>query len=175
MNENKYSEPHGRLNECYAIPAAMYAAATGLSEADAVNLYHDFMRVVDIDEEVEMDHVDLLRDIFDSEVRDGTSTWYVHQMFDDAFCNRGLLEQRGIAKNSEHYFFNRTLISKHLRLEKWKGSRLDQVLLRFDGAERRQKKLGASVRQCVAVPIGSIQKVLEEQLPDTDFNVFGRV
>ncbi|MEO2019136.1 MAG: hypothetical protein ABGZ53_32735 [Fuerstiella sp.] len=174
LAEHPFSEAHGRLNECYAIPAAAYAAATGMSDADAVLMYHDFMRRVEVDESIETDHVALLQDIMSAEIRDGSTVLFVHDIVGNEYVDSKLAANRGIAKTNVHYFFNRTLLREILP-EKWKDVRIDQMLLRFDGAIRKPKKMGAGGRQCVAIPIATIEQALEGENDNTNFNPFSAV
>ena len=176
--ENPYSEAHGRLNECFGIPAAAYAAARGLNDADAVLLFHSFMRAVEMDEEIENDHTILLGDIMDGQIRKSTGNEFmaVHACLEGTWDD-STLAQNGIAKDVEYHYFNRDLLRKFvLRDERWKGVRIDVLLLRFDGAFRKPKRLGASIRQCVAIPNEVVRSALEKKKDDpTEFNPFSPV
>lgn len=175
LKENPYSQAHGRLNECYAVPAAAYAAARGFTESEAITLFHDIMGAVDVDESVENDHMECLTDIFDGEIRNGTDLLYVGQeLSQPSGFSEGILMQNGITKDMEFYYFNRNLMRKHiLSTERYRGVRVDLLLMRFDGAERHQKRMGSTVRQTVRIPISTVTAAFEKKTEDpTSFNPF---
>jgi hypothetical protein len=177
LKEEPFSESHGRLNECYAVPAAAYAAARGLSDADAVLMFHAFMKTVELDEDIENDHKALLQDIFDGEIRNGAEVLHVGSKLQhpDGFSD-ATLAINGICKDMEFYYFSRGLLRKSvLRDERWRGVRIDLLLMRLEGAERKQKRFGASVRQAVAIPIESVNEVLEQKYDNTSFNPFAQL
>lgn len=174
LKAEPYSKKHGRLNECYAIPAAAYAAARGLSDSNAVLLFHDFMRAVELDEEIENDHKQLLQDIFDAEIRNGSEVIHVGSKLQhpDGFSDE-IIALNGVCKDLENYYFNRNLLRKQILAgDRWKNIRLDLLLLRIDESRRYQKKkFGTSSRQAVAIPIHVVNDVLADTGEEpTDIN-----
>jgi hypothetical protein len=87
-----------------------------------------------------VDHLLLLQDIMNAEIRDGGTVSFVHTLLGNAYVDSSLVSQRGVAKTDEFYFFNRGLL-KEILPDRWKGVRVDQMLLRFDGAFRKVKDM----------------------------------
>ncbi|MEO2017851.1 MAG: hypothetical protein ABGZ53_26155, partial [Fuerstiella sp.] len=133
-----------------------------------------FMRRVEVDESIEVDHLLLLQDIMNAEIRDGSNISFVHSMVGNPYVDSKLVSQRGVAKTKEFYFFNRGLL-KGILPDRWKEVRVDQMLLRFDGAFRKVKNMGAGGLQCVAIPIATIEQAMEGENDNTDFNPFSAV
>jgi hypothetical protein len=178
MKHEPYSETHGRLNECYAVPAAAYAAARGMNEAEAVQLFHEFMGAVEDDESIENDHEQLLLDIMYGEVRVGNQVASVYRELHDpvqAFPSEDVMGLNGIMKDLTHYYFNRKLMSKQILAgDRWRGVRVDLLLKRFKGAERKKVRFGPASLNSVRIPIESIKEVLEEKVDaSSDFDPFG--
>ena len=172
FRDNQYDESAGRLNECYAVPAAAYAAAVGLSDQDAIETYHIMMSVIETDEEVEAEHLMLLHDIFDAEIRDHSTGQFnvVMDMLTSGF-DTSTLKANGIGKDMENHYFNRQLLLKNvLDKKKWGEKRLDHILLNIPGAERTRNRLvgaGQNPRSCIAVPNESIHDLLNSQSGDS--------
>lgn len=165
LKQNVYSEKHGRLNECYAVPAAAYAAARGLDDSDAVLMFHDFMGAVELDEDITVDHAEVLAEIFDAEIRNNNGIIRVGQSIrDPAGFDLEALAHNGITKDFEYYYFNRNLLSRNiLKGERWDGVRIDLLLMRFEGAERKKKKFGSSSRQAVVIPVSVVDAALNNE------------
>ena len=180
MSLHPYSTRHGRLNECYAVPAAAYAAAMGMGEEEAVAVYHQMMGVVNEDEEIELDYARVVSELLHADVRlDNGSTQTVYELLHSEFeSDRRVLRVNGINRDHEFHYFNRQLLMKQI-LDKraWSGVRLDLLLLHIPGAERSRTRLvgvSSNPNRCIRVPNEEIEKILGgEKQVDPEPNPFG--
>ena len=164
MKANKIEGAEARAVETYAVPASILALAMGADADAALRLQERLMEGVtgeDADVE-ESDHERLLEAILDATIQcDHGERFSVVQLL-DRYANDGVkyrenakdLERHGVAFRGESVAINRTLVSDVLlRGTEWESKRLDELLLRLPGAERRKVKFSGSTRQCIRLPL----------------------
>lgn len=180
---------HGRLVECFSVPAAMYAVLTaGLDATDDTavgSLTTMISNRTSLQSQGEPDQAQLLRDIFASNIRasisQGDSTVYqeraVGQLLqtysgDETIRNsRALLEAKGIKIVSGRLEPERRLFVVHevvqrelLAGTRWAEIQIDQLLVRLPGARREQQRCGGMQRPWgVSLPWPGCLECLDSQ------------
>ena len=162
---NHKEDIHGRVCESYAVPIAMYSAAIGFSDPEALILYEEALRSISAADQVESDSEALLQEILMAKIRTGSLPIVESTVIN--LIETRLLNDNEIALNNNGIFFhddfvllNRVMIQKELlKGSEWRDRRLDTLLGRLPGAERMTKRFGASVMRFVAIPRSTISSV----------------
>ena len=162
---NHKESVHGRVCESYAVPIAMYSAAIGFSDPEALILYSEALRTISEADQVESDSEALLQEILTAKIRTGSlpvveST--VIDMIETRLLNDNekALNNNGIFFHEDYVLLNRTIIQKELlKGGEWRDRRLDTLLGRLPGAERIKKRFGSSIMRFVAIPRSTIGSV----------------
>lgn len=159
-----------RLIETYAVPAAVLGLALGYEEEACGELLTKILSdvVAQGADPVQPDHEMLFEQLMESTVRcDHGKQMAVSKLYEswreggtEYHGNLGALELHGLAfkwQGSEALLVVRKdLVLKNLLPNsEWRGSRIDQVLLRLGGADRRTVRLNGKPSRCVAIPIPS--------------------
>lgn len=148
-----------RTVESYSVPAAILAVAEGHPEDVARGLLVDLLGTVDRAEQGRIDQHELLDDILSASVHlDGKSgVKTVTQVLESPTlrCDYGArLEAAGVRLLDDYsVFLAPKLVSQHLlRGGPWEGQKIDQLLLRLPGAERRQLRIGGRHTRGLTIP-----------------------
>lgn len=163
---------HGRVAESYAVPCAMYAAATGMEEDDAVELFVAALRSVSEGDEVESDIDTLMHDIFMSAIRtpggqaETVISLIERRQFGD---NEEILSAAGIHVEAGRVFIHCRQVERYvLTHTAWIGKRTDQILARVPNAKRERKRFGRGQFRYISIPLDEIKFSTEEQIADID-------
>lgn len=62
-------DAHGRICESYSVPIAMYAAAIGMSDGEALKLFLTALAAISESEHIDSDSDSLLQEILTSKVK----------------------------------------------------------------------------------------------------------
>lgn len=180
LKSHKVPGADPRAVETYAVPAAALGEAVGLSHEGSAALLESLMGGLDGDP-LESDQELLLSAILDSRVqcdhgvrrsvRDlvesfeaGGAEWMSHQ---SAFRQHGLWLQDEPGGGPVLLVKKDVVLRELLRDTEWSRSRIDQVLLRLPGAERRAVKVSGSASRWVAVPLGGAERnSATERIPE---------
>ena len=160
--ENKPNITHGRICESYAVPIAMYAAAIGFSDSEALKLYLMSLASISESEEIESDSETLLHEIMLSKtsIKGGVQKSVLHLLRDRISHDYTEdLEHVGIFVTDDSLLLNRNLIIRYLLTDKWKDKRIDTLLSRLPGAKRLKKRFGKSNLRFVSIPKSSVQDI----------------
>lgn len=162
-----------RVVETYAVTAAILAVAMGLAPDEAADLLRRLL-ASHTGQEVEPEEKDqdaLLEAILRSCVRcDGGRTFTVSQLLEshqaggptgegaaEYLTHRRSLEASGVAFRDDRLVLHIGTVQKTLlQRTDWEQGRIDQVLLRLEGAKRDNLKLAGKSSRCVTVPQSSI-------------------
>ena len=181
VEEFRQSRPagiHARVVESYAVPAAAYAAATGLQGSEAVVL---FLRLIDTYEEQddEGDEAALLNEILESQIdvgrgaRESVSQLLARFRYLNPDQETSL-ERSGVTYRSEEgrgrgnhdadcLFVVQRAVKRHLlRGSDWERAKIDEVLLRIGGARRARKTIGGKQAWGVMIPRRSVEHILPQ-------------
>ena len=148
--------------EVAVVDVAMYAAAVGFSDTEALQLFREALATIAEGDQVESDSDALLQEILTSTVR--TNSIPVTEMTVLNMINLRMhgnneecLNNHGIFFSGDQILLNRRIIARELlRDGDWKDRRLDMLLSRLPGAERVMKRFGTSVMRFVAIPRNTI-------------------
>jgi len=164
---------HGRLIECFSVPAAMHAVLRrGRDVTD--ESASDTLRAMVEDREAlvaqgEPDQIQLLRDILASNIRSerpsgGIQEETVAQVLNRRAApgyersDRGALEHKGLkivesSGRGQLLFLVSDVIQRQLlQGTRWAELRIDQILLRLPGAQSEQQRCGGQRPRGVTVP-----------------------
>lgn len=158
-----------RLIETYAVPAAVLACACGLDQDQAADMLRRLMAVVldSDDEPVQADQDLLLEQLMESTVRCDHGKQFVVSRLYESFrlggveytSNQAALQGHGLDFRDKRGEPDRLVVRRELVMRnlldtpEWRGTRIDQLLLRLDGAARAVVKLNGKSTRCVLVPI----------------------
>jgi hypothetical protein len=171
----------GRVVDCFAVPACMYAAVSGTGIAGARALLAEFVGSRFSDTPVVREEEDLLRDILESLVPvGGGRNLSVNEVInsDDAYAlARDAIERHGVGLAWPHrgrrpdsvvgytgLFVNTSACLQHLlcRHDRWRGTDIDTILRRLPGASRTQHQLAGGRGRGVLIPAEAVLAVSAE-------------
>ena len=153
-----------RQVETYAVPASILACSLGFDRQRSAGLLCDLLRPVvqSNANPIAKDHDELLDTILNSAVRCDRGTQYtVGQLLESYHAsavayldNQKDLERCGIAFREGRLVLNDRLIRRELlRDTDWRSQRVDQYLMRIDGAERGKRMLAGRSLRCIELPL----------------------
>ena len=167
MKDEQVAGIDPRTVECYAVPAAILAVAMGFGDAKSRELLTILLTNVEIAEQGGSDDSDLLGEIVSSTVRlppptgertvgqilESVSLLTSHTPALEAVGVKLLGEEIWNGEDRGRVFINHKIVStKLLRGSTWEGQRIDQLLLRIAGAERRQLRMNGRPVRGVLLP-----------------------
>ena len=169
LKSTQGTEVDSRVVETFAVPAAIVSCAVGHSQEQAKDLLLSLLRIVDKLDQGETDPWDLFSDLIDSQVycgvNDGMLT--VGQILDSpSLFNdyNSRLEAAGILKGDSYLFVSHNQVERVLLKDsKWKGQRIDTLLLRIKGARKIRKRIASKNLRGIEIPWE------EEAVVDNDF------
>lgn len=170
--ENKPMDAHGRICESYSVPIAMYAAAIGMSDGEALKLFLTALAAISESEHIDSDSDSLLQEILTSKVKvlGGIEKSIIHMIRDRIVRGHDEdLEHNGIFRSDDYYLMNRKLILRYLLSNDWKGKRIDTILMRIPGAKRVKKRFGGTQMRLVAIPHKAIDDISLESNSEPTF------
>jgi len=159
---NKPDSVHGRVCESYALPCAIWGATTGMDDAKCLESYLSAMQEMRAGEQVDNEADTLLQEILMSSILvEGGKKLSVYSMilrrnFEDRSQE---LANCGIHVFGDRVFLNRSLLSRYLLSKDWIGKRLDQLLIRIDGANREKKRFGSTRLRYISIPLSYISDI----------------
>lgn len=159
-----------RTVEIYAVPASMLATAQDWGIGQATEMLSKILRSLDKAEQGSSDQEELLGDILAGQVHCGASAGLltVAQLIEpmgDAFGSLYFDHAMKLAacgvdveinKETGHrwlFVAHRQVRAKLLSRSQWEGQRIDQLLMRLPGAERRRVTMAAVQRRCICIPL----------------------
>jgi hypothetical protein len=168
LYENRPPRVNDRVCESYAVPAAMWAAASGMDDTEAYSVYLDLLKLADVDS-IESDRAQVLSDILDSQVRlpHGTMASVAHLLaahhsgdyLDPA--KNDALEASGVGyKKSKGkpgiFIHSRSVQRALLKDTEWKDIKLGDHLRRVKGAKRVKQRINSVLKSGWWIPISSL-------------------
>jgi hypothetical protein len=171
IKDSRIEGVHGRLIESFSVPAAMYAVLQHGHQATEAQARRLLEQMIEGRQQLEVqgepDELQLLRDILAANMRvtakQGVDTvskdLSVGQLLQNYDRFRSDLEAKGLRiirpreSAGQMLFIAPEPVARFLlKGTRWEGSRIDQILLRLDGAQRTQQRCGGARRPGVAVP-----------------------
>jgi hypothetical protein len=155
-----------RTVECYSVPAAMLALSVGLDEKRSKALLVDLLGNVNLDEQNQSDHGDLIIDILESTIFCSSSVghrtvWQILESGALYYEHSEQLAAAGVRKMRDGSVFIavRKVERQLLRNTRWHGQRISQVLRRAPNA-----------KECIQRIAGSRLRGISLMLDDVHFN-----
>lgn len=156
---------HTRVVESYAVPAACYAAACGMSDSEALATFLAFIDRHD-DSESDSDGESLLADVLSATVDMGkgnrrTVGELVYRIKHLDTEETAALERVGVTgvwePDGDKVFFAHGMVKKYLlRNTEWEKARIDQILGRVTGAQKLRQRIAGQRPRGVLIPFESI-------------------
>lgn len=185
---------HGRLIECYAVPAALYTALGGGNETDALACLHSFLQGKNFTRQGVSDEAELIRTILESHFDVGPGRRIsVAEAISDETCfeeRREALERNGVALVSTvpgprcypkgenaRLFINPPAVRRYLlKYTDWSAKDIGQLLERITGAEYQQRTIGGKrsygwslpAQELVLTPTEKSSDALLKELAEPD-------
>lgn len=154
--------PDQRVIENYGVPVSILTAARGLDRDSARELLLWFISRVNIsDEEIVPDHYRLMDTIMSSRIRVGQEMNAVGSILRSEALNQSSgneLQSCGIRLCDDKLVFLRPeSLSRYLLGDtQWRDAAIDQILLRYPGAQRARRRIGGTQVRGVIVKLSDI-------------------
>jgi len=163
---------YGRLIESFSVAAAMFAVVYWGGRASGADAGREILKVMvggrAVQSQGEKDEIQLLRDIFASNIRVPTISNSGGTTYEDRTVGQLLQREKGPGEGLEakglcivkprgeascRLFLVHDVIRRELlAATRWGTSRIDQILSRLDGAERTQQRCGGQKPWGISLP-----------------------
>jgi len=146
---------HGRVCESYAVPVSLYATSIGMSQTEALDLFHRALAGISESDQVESDAESLLQELMLSQVQlPGGRRIALASALDQRYQTsvEEALEAVGVIVDGDSVLFNKSLALRYLLTHEWRGKRIDQILSRIAGVSRVVRRSGKTQLRYVSIP-----------------------
>lgn len=162
---------HGRVCESYAVPVSIYATSIGMSQTEALDLFHRALAGISESDQVESDAESLLQELMLSQVQlPGGRRIALASALDQRYQTsvEEALEAVGVIVDGDSVLFNKSLALRYLLTHEWRGKRIDQILSRIAGVSRVVRRSGKTQLRYVSIPRALFGQLRGESSEDTE-------